>query len=182
MGILDELLRSGLTHWRLSFFILSVLCERMVMLPKTSFCFGNVLAKTQRGEVCVCAFNLATFMSSVVCHDLLKKLKALCLCQTITETLHTCRDEFLQFLHTPYYQFVWQVCVWVCLHDALLTHINQRWDKVIVLQVTSKSQVFTLKYQIRSQVNAGKSRVKSKVLYFEFWVLIKSLVLFLHQI
>ncbi len=49
-----------------------------------------------------------------------------------------------------------------------LNHLEyQSLDKVIVLQVTSKSQVF-----------AFKSRLKSKVLNFEFWVQYKWLALF----
>ncbi len=37
---------------------------------------------------------------------------------------------------------------------------HQKWDKVIVLQVTSESQVFALHVQVKSQVKTGKSRVK----------------------
>lgn len=47
---------------------------------------------------------------------------------------------------------------------------SERWDQVIVLQITSKFQVFALK----SQVKTDKFQVKFQVLNFEFQVLNKS--------
>ena len=45
----------------------------------------------------------------------------------------------------------------------LKQNIYQRWDQVIVWQVTSKSQFIALKSRVKSRVKTGKSRVKSRV-------------------
>ena len=55
----------------------------------------------------------------------------------------------------------------VAVELSIIPHDLQRGDQVSVLQVTSKSQVFALKFQVKTT----KSQVKSQVIHFVFRVL-----------
>lgn len=48
-------------------------------------------------------------------------------------------------------------------NEAITFYSKQSWDKITVMQLISKSQVYGLSSQVKSQVKANKSQVKSQV-------------------
>ncbi len=61
------------------------------------------------------------------------------------------------------------ICICVLQYATILKwFISQRWDKVVVLQVTSKSQVFAFKSRVKSQVKTGRSESSPESCPLEF--------------